>query len=201
MELEKRGLVFTGTVQINRHGMPLAVKSTSDRQLQRGEVKAYRAGKAMVMQWKDKRVITLLTTSGTCNVVNVRTHRGQQKHKPAVVQLYNDNMPGVDKMDQLASYYAFLRKSVKWWRKVFFLPPGGICCEFVHCVHNSATAARAGTPHSPPISSVPHTQPGVSPVACSSATTTWSQGRHVPREAPPHPSFCRRSRETCRMPP
>ena len=121
MALEKRGLVFTGTVQINRRGMPLAVKSTSDRQLQRREVKAYRAGKAMVMQWKEKRVITLLTTSGTCNVIDVRTHRGQQKQKPAVVQLYNDNMLGVDKMDQLASYYALLRKSVKWCRKVFFL--------------------------------------------------------------------------------
>ena len=75
----------------------------------------------MAMQWKDKRVITLLTTSGTCNVIDVRTHRGQQKQKPAVVQLYNDNMLGVDKMDQLASYYALLRKSVKWCRKVFFL--------------------------------------------------------------------------------
>ena len=100
--------------------MPLAVKSTSDRQLQRGEVRAYRDGRAMVLQWRDKRVITILTTSGSCNQVQVQTHRGQQKVKPAVVQLYNNNMLGVDKTDQLASYYAFLRKSVKWWRKVFF---------------------------------------------------------------------------------
>ena len=71
----------------------------------------------MALQWKDKRVITLLSTSGSCNIVEVRTHRGQQKQKPAVVQLYNNHMLGVD---QLASYYAFLRKSVKWWRKVMF---------------------------------------------------------------------------------
>ena len=29
-------------------------------------------------------------------------------------------MIGVDRMDQLTSYYSFLHKSVKWWRKVFF---------------------------------------------------------------------------------
>ena len=29
-------------------------------------------------------------------------------------------MLGVDKLDQLMSYYCFLHKSVKWWRKVFF---------------------------------------------------------------------------------
>ena len=29
-------------------------------------------------------------------------------------------MLGVDKIDQLVSYYSFLHKSVKWWRKVFF---------------------------------------------------------------------------------
>ena len=34
-QLEQRGLICTGTVQVNRRGMPLAVKSkTSDRQLQ-----------------------------------------------------------------------------------------------------------------------------------------------------------------------
>ncbi len=29
-------------------------------------------------------------------------------------------MLGVDKLDQLVSYYSFLHRSVKWWRKVFF---------------------------------------------------------------------------------
>ena len=37
-----------------------------------------------------------------------------------VVHDYNTHMMGVDRLDQLTSYYCFLRKSVKWWRKVFF---------------------------------------------------------------------------------
>ena len=41
------------------------------------------------------------------------------KEKPAVIADYNTYMLGVDKMDQLVSYYSFTHKSVKWWRKVF----------------------------------------------------------------------------------
>ena len=52
-------------------------------------MQAYRAGKAMALQWRDKRVITFLTTLGTCNLIQIRTHRGQHKEKPEVVQVYN----------------------------------------------------------------------------------------------------------------
>ena len=33
---------------------------------------------------------------------------------------YNEFMLGVDKLDQMMSYYSFLHKTIKWWRKVFF---------------------------------------------------------------------------------
>ncbi len=42
------------------------------------------------------------------------------REKPTVVHDYNQHMLDVDKLDQLCSYYSFLHKSVKWWRKVFF---------------------------------------------------------------------------------
>ena len=120
MELERRGLAFTGTVQTNRRGMPLAIKCSGKRGMAQGSVRAYRAGKMMAIQWQDKRTVTILSTTGSCNLVQVKTRRGVVKEKPEVVDLYNQNMLGVDKMDQLATYYSFLRKSVKWWRKVMF---------------------------------------------------------------------------------
>ena len=42
------------------------------------------------------------------------------KEKPKVVEGYNQHMLGVDKLNQLMSYYSFLHKIVKCWRKVFF---------------------------------------------------------------------------------
>ena len=40
--------------------------------------------------------------------------------KPVVVHTYNKHMNGVDIADQYSTYYCFLRKTVKWWRKLCF---------------------------------------------------------------------------------
>lgn len=40
--------------------------------------------------------------------------------KPNIVLNYIKYMGGVDRADQYASTYCFLRKSLKWWRKLFF---------------------------------------------------------------------------------
>ena len=86
MELERCGIAFTGTVQTNGQRMPLATKCLREREgrrgLPRGSITAYRVGKTMVMQWQDKRIITILSTAGSCNTVEVRTHRGALQQKP-----------------------------------------------------------------------------------------------------------------------
>ena len=53
-------------------------------------------------------------------VVQVKTRRGREVCKPLVVHTYNHCMDGVDVADQLAVFYSFIRKTRKWWRKVFF---------------------------------------------------------------------------------
>ena len=40
--------------------------------------------------------------------------------KPEAVHEYNRFMLGVDRLDQRMAYYQYTRKSVRWWRKVFF---------------------------------------------------------------------------------
>ena len=40
--------------------------------------------------------------------------------KPQMVLEYNRFKLSVDRLDQRMSYYQFARKSVTWWRKVFF---------------------------------------------------------------------------------
>ena len=53
-----------------------------------------------------------------------RTHRaegGQEEvRKPDVVEEYNRFMGGVDRSDQLLSYYGFSHRTVKWWRRAMF---------------------------------------------------------------------------------
>ena len=40
--------------------------------------------------------------------------------KPAIVDCYNHFMNGVDIADQHSVYYRFIRKTVKWWKKIAF---------------------------------------------------------------------------------
>ena len=66
------------------------------------------------------RTHTYAHTHTHTHIQNLQCRSGQVKLKPVVIDDYNQHMLGVDKLDQFASYYSFLHKSVKWWRKVFF---------------------------------------------------------------------------------
>ena len=90
-------------------------------------VAAYRSGDILLLAWKDKRIVTILSSYDTSNTKTIerRVKEGGTINisKPNViinVKCYNMNMGGVDKADQLTSSYCFMRKSCKWWRKIFF---------------------------------------------------------------------------------
>ena len=52
-------------------------------------------------------------------MMSVKSKRDIVRQKPACVQEYNENMKGVDQMDQNISYYEATRRSLKWTKKVF----------------------------------------------------------------------------------
>ena len=53
--------------------------------------------------------------------VGVRAEGGRKlKDKPVCVENYNQKMGGVDLNDQMMNYHPFERKSIKWWKKLFF---------------------------------------------------------------------------------
>ena len=56
----------------------------------------------------------------TCTYCPHRYPGSAPKSKPMLVDKYNHFMLGVDRLDQRMAYYQFVRKSVRWWRKVFF---------------------------------------------------------------------------------
>ena len=63
------------------------------------------------------------------------------KTKPLVVDMYNKYMLGVDRLDQRMAYYQFTRKTVRWWRKVFFWMVEAAIVN-AHILYTSHTSAR-----------------------------------------------------------
>ena len=116
-ELHDLGFGACGTVRIYRRGIPAILKST----LAKGDVESM-----LALKWMDKRPVSMLTTihDDTMTTKVRLTHRaegGQEEiRKPVVIEEYNRFMGGVDRSDQLLSYYGFAHRTVKWWRRALF---------------------------------------------------------------------------------
>ena len=122
-ELRERGFGACGTVRVNRKGMPPEMKAT----LPKGEVCAVPLEDSLLaLKWADKRQVSMLSSVHNDDMMmKVRRTRRvegglEEVRKPVMVEQYNQYMGGVDKSDQLLSYYGFCHRTVKWWRRGFF---------------------------------------------------------------------------------
>ena len=67
-ELLQIGTTLTGTVMCNRKNMPAAVKVNKQK---RGDVATFHKGQTVVVQWTDKRTLTILTTKHKNTMVSI----------------------------------------------------------------------------------------------------------------------------------
>jgi hypothetical protein len=106
-----------GTVRANRKEMPKFPK------IQKGEVRHFHSNGLLAIKWCDKRDIHILTTVNSHNMSltnKIDYTTGQFKIKPDAVIDYSKNMGAVDKVDRILGFSEVSRKSLKWYKKVFF---------------------------------------------------------------------------------
>jgi hypothetical protein len=106
-----------GTVRKNRSGMP------SFTELAKGQQAYQTTGDLLALKWKDKREVHMPTTLH--EPVMVETEKkdretGRKIRKPLCIVQYNKNMRAVDQVDMQISFSECLRKTLKWYRKLFF---------------------------------------------------------------------------------
>ncbi|XP_062615415.1 piggyBac transposable element-derived protein 4-like [Saccostrea cucullata] len=96
------GCGATGTLRVNRKGIPQRIKDK---------------------KYHDRKVVYLLSTieeaaKAPCGRVAPRT--GTPIENPAIVNVYNKYMGGIDRSDQMVSYATFNARTLKWWKRVIF---------------------------------------------------------------------------------
>ena len=96
-----------GTLRNDRTANPLAIIKAK---LAKGDV-VHRSRDGVVAKWKDKRDVSTISNMYAVEMVETTNGRGQKKQKPNIVKDYNDRMSGIDKVDQMISYYDSLRKT------------------------------------------------------------------------------------------
>ncbi|CAJ0935546.1 unnamed protein product [Ranitomeya imitator] len=100
----------------NQRGLP---KTLLGQMLRKGESKAQCSDHLLVVKYKDKRDVLLLTTiHGDGSALSSVRGTSTQVCKPDCVLGYNKNMGGVDVSDQLLQPYSALRKAKVWYKKL-----------------------------------------------------------------------------------
>lgn len=124
LTLGRLGFGACGTVRTNRRGLPASIKSKE--KMKKGEVKSASTDGALAIKWMDKRPVTVLTSIHDDSSTTKRRRTRQSETgmeeiiKPTAIVDYNTYMGGVDKADQLLSYYTFHHRTVKWWKRAAF---------------------------------------------------------------------------------
>ena len=117
------GFGSCSTVRVDRRGIPVTFKKATPN---KGDITTYQDGNILGLKWKDKRYVSVLSTIHDSSMVSKQRRTRQVAggvevvQKPAVIEDYNMYMGGVDKSDQLVTYYGFRRCSKKWWKRAFF---------------------------------------------------------------------------------
>jgi hypothetical protein len=123
------GINACGTCRPNRVNFPantLALKATETN---RSRSKYRSNGPVLAVSWVDKKCIYFVSTlhvaevpDGMCCAVKRRGKDGTSGNFqcPPLLPDYIKHMRGVDRGDQLISYYNIGRRSRKWWKRVFY---------------------------------------------------------------------------------
>ena len=105
-------------------------KEVITAKLKKGEVKSAEVEKGMLaLKWMDKQQVNMLSTIQDGSMMSKRRRTQhvpggiEEVQTPVMVEQYNTYMGGVDKSDQLLSYYGFRHRTVKWCMETSILSP------------------------------------------------------------------------------
>ena len=139
-DLYKQEVYATGTFRIDRRGIPDDVKAIkvapSGSKITRGTGYYIRFTADPEPQritytcWRDSRVVCVMSTAFPGHAVNKVSRKKVSKKRgtienfeilqPIIIEKYNAYMGGVDKSDQLLSYHNVLRKTLRYWKILFY---------------------------------------------------------------------------------
>ena len=128
-----RNTYACGTVWVNRKGLLPCVK----KKLKQGEMVKDQHGHLLFTKWHDKRDVAFLSTNISPTAPTRPVQCKKKGHeikiqKPLLADTYTANMEGVDRADQLRTFYFAGWQCRKWYKYIFwFLFNLSICSSFV----------------------------------------------------------------------
>jgi hypothetical protein len=75
------------------------------------------------VKWEDKMDVLTISSEFPHSMIEIEKNRNIKK--PISVIKYNEHISGIDRQDQMTSYYPFERKTIRWYKKI------GIHCIYL----------------------------------------------------------------------
>ena len=113
--MSKRNTYITGTLRADRKRNPSDVMR---KKPQKGEMAFMSLDDISVTKWRDKRDVHVISNAHVPTMIDSVNRCGKSKRKPNAVDIYNAHMSGIDRSDQMLSYYSTLWKTIRWYKKV-----------------------------------------------------------------------------------
>lgn len=112
--VELANIYCIGTLCNNRKENPCHIVEA--KLLKRESKASYRNG--VVGKWRNKRYVLYISTEYKNELQECLNKRGEAKVKPLPIIKYNESMCGVDRQDQMLSYYPCEQKTLRWYKKI-----------------------------------------------------------------------------------
>lgn len=98
-----------GTLRSNRRNNP---KDVISQKFKKGERTWRGQDGTVICKWKGKREVLTISNMHYPEMVEARNRNGKTSIKPKIVKDYSQNMSGMDRSDQMLSYYNAFRKTI-----------------------------------------------------------------------------------------
>ena len=121
-DLKKIQTVAVGTFRTNRKGVPKRIRDAVLKGKGDSKVILY-LNNISILKVFNRKAVTLMSTVYNSKNTDTGKKHFQTKEtiqKPLIMIKYNKYMGGVDANDQLLKYSHFSKRTIKWWKKVFF---------------------------------------------------------------------------------
>jgi hypothetical protein len=128
-KFSSEGIFYCGTIRANRIPASCPLKSQADlKRSGRGssDFKTDRTKSLTIVRWFDNKAVSLISNfvgvepENTCERFDRRTKQTVSVRRPAIVQIYNVSMGGVDTQGGLCNLYRRSYRSKRWYLSLFF---------------------------------------------------------------------------------
>ena len=124
-------ILYTGTILETRRDFSTSLKGGREwaKSKPRGAMRWVRDPPVLALQWLDNEVVSMISTSANANDKVQATRMAKvagvldpdrRVDQPQVLRDYNRFMNAVDRSDQIVATHNVHRKSMRWWKAVFF---------------------------------------------------------------------------------